>query len=431
MKINAPLILSLVLSAIINQVVFIIHLQRLRGYAVYPSCNYRLRSFKSFNSDFNVNDDNNDNNNNNESMNANNISLNKEKIAVDGAVCFFGKLISLPATAKSIKQYLLNQKLNKLHHYIHSPDLIDKSKLHFIVSDYFSTSLIKSAMNISFFEPSIDEAFDKISFDFYVKSLGVSRVGPMYPNQLYQMWGMLRCGEMIKHYEKQNHHRYKWIIFSRPDLMWIDDHIELKQLDDRFAWIPHAESDSGGFYDRHFVLNRDHAEIIFDRWNRLNKRALPPQLTSLPRVGDLENYFTATEILRSIQTSPMPLQEQLNMEAFGKYYYAYNNITVKRFRASCFLTCLTLEDESKYSRNLHSTCKDRNELIPYIHKYKGETLEAIAAKRHRRIYCDILQPYHLYLFALLTLLLYLPLSWAYSKYPDCVRLIRNRFRKAE
>jgi len=74
--------------------------------------------------------------------------------------------------------------------------------------------------------------------------------------------------DLTQQHEDKQGRRFKWLIFSRTDLIWVADHPPLALLDPNVIW-------SMGGQDWHVAVPRDLADAFFRRWTALREGVAP------------------------------------------------------------------------------------------------------------------------------------------------------------
>jgi len=86
---------------------------------------------------------------------------------------------------------------------------------------------------------------------------------------------------MGERYELQRGMKFRWIISSRLDLMWMAAHPPLSLLDETVIWIPQTrfrnkfEVTRHGVNDWHATVPRHLASAYFERWELLSRGRAP------------------------------------------------------------------------------------------------------------------------------------------------------------
>jgi hypothetical protein len=132
---------------------------------------------------------------------------------------------------------------------------------------------------------------------------------------MYQQYSRQVCGEMIKQAENARGKKYSRVIFTRSDHKYIARHPSMSNILGKFAWVPTGQ-DMGGINDRHLVLNREHADLLFNLYNLLTTGKF-----DCSWINNQEwHYF-------------------LNAEKFLKLYLERNGAIIKRYPAVSYIVC--------------------------------------------------------------------------------------------
>jgi len=123
---------------------------------------------------------------------------------------------------------------------------------------------------------------------------------------------------MIEERERKRGGNYSHIVWSRPDMFWLGDHLPMHIIPEgerKNIWVVDGE-DNGGLNDRHWVMPRHIAATMLNSWDRLMD-------------GSLADFFGDLAL------------PQLSTEAFFAYNLARSgeNRLVRRLPPLAFVMC--------------------------------------------------------------------------------------------
>lgn len=186
------------------------------------------------------------------------------------AVCFIGELRNLNETADSIRRNFL--EAIALKGVLVDVFVAAARRGPFKIVDFgfanVSNGLAHRIVLRDFrfkLEPSV-EAFEDLIMKAPVQAIKHYNQTP--GNWLGPVFGRIgnglrfyrheaECLEMMESSEKTNDMRYKWIIRSRPDFLWLAPHPPLSLMSLDMVWTPDTESGLGNVNPRHMVGSRD------------------------------------------------------------------------------------------------------------------------------------------------------------------------------
>jgi len=182
------------------------------------------------------------------------------------AVCFIGELRSLNETAESIRLNFLERIAAEdvsVHVFVSAP-----RRGPFEVADFGLSSDVAHRVVLRDFvfepEPAVkdfEELLMKVpaqSLEHYKQTPG-SFLGPAWGragNSLRFYRHESKCLEMIERAEQADSMRYKWVIRTRPDFMWLGPHPPLSLMSLDYLWTPNTESGLRQVNPRHMVGSR-------------------------------------------------------------------------------------------------------------------------------------------------------------------------------
>jgi len=188
------------------------------------------------------------------------------------AVCFIGELRNLNETADSIRRNFLEAIALKgvlvdvfVAAALRGPFQIDDFGLKNVSNDLDLAHRIVLRDYRFQLEPSVEE-FESLlmkapeqAMKHYNQTPG-NWLGPAFGrlgNALRWYRHEAECLEMMESSEKTNNMRYKWIIRTRPDFLWLAPHPPLSLMSLDMVWTPDTENGLGNVNGRHVVGSRD------------------------------------------------------------------------------------------------------------------------------------------------------------------------------
>ncbi|KAL1496703.1 hypothetical protein AB1Y20_014296 [Prymnesium parvum] len=104
-----------------------------------------------------------------------------------------------------------------------------------------------------------------------------------------------RCLRMMKKQEAEQAYRYGRVLFSRLEFEWLRPHPPLELLDPRRVWLPAGE-DNGGVTDRHWLSNREDAEVMMRRWEMVLSGEALEAIHGSRELARIRPVFVSSEI---------------------------------------------------------------------------------------------------------------------------------------
>jgi hypothetical protein len=186
--------------------------------------------------------------------------------------------------------------------------------------------------------------FDNITGNNWRSVLEID--GHWFYNASYQWISLMQCNDLIKAAEASRGQRYKGIVLSRLDFMWLQPHPDPVQERNAGCWIPCPGNDFGGFCDHHASCDRNSAEVYMT--GRVASIVDPVLRGRLLQVGQVQ------QALRSYYHPYKPndwdkqWQAKFSAEMYLKFVLDHFLVPVNRSVVAAFRSCIP---GSRYNRH--------------------------------------------------------------------------------